>query len=680
MIEFRPKTMNEEFILNNNIYYVEFIIYTGGVMKNLLRFFLFLVLISFISVQVSAQAPDFNWVKQFGSTGVDIGHSIAVDQIGNTYLTGEFAATVSFGGDILTSAGNVDFYLVKMDTLGNPIWAKRGGGTLTDRGYGLTLDEVGNIYVTGHYFGAADFSGTNLTSAGNLDNIVAKYDNAGNLIWIRDGKSVSQVSSRGIALDDNANVFIAGYFGSTTVDSVNFDGFKILTNGGRDIFLAKYNNAGEIQWAQSAGSSSSGEEGRGLTIDLDGNPIMVGIFVDTANFGGTQLFSNGGSDIFIAKFNTSGTLLWVKNAGGPGTDAADGVGIDSMGNIYVTGYFDSTATFGTTQITGVDGDEMFLAKYDPDGNLIWVRSAGGSLTDRGNDLTVTPGGYSYIAGRFNGTAVFDTITVVSAGGDDIFVAYYDPSGDVEWVHRAGGTALDYGNAITVDIVGNCYISGYFRETALFDTMSFVSAGGQDIFVAKIGDVTIPVELISFNAEIVNNNVHLSWTTATELNNSGFDIERSTDKYNFNKIGFVEGKGTTTETNSYSFIDGTVSNGTYSYRLKQIDFDGSFAYSSIIEVSTIIPGSFNISDNYPNPFNPTTNIRFNLPVESKITLKIFNSLGELVYGLSNLEYSAGTHILNINAAGFSSGVYFYSVQVNGADGSSMISNSKMVLLK
>lgn len=651
-------------------------------MQNLIRLFSLTVLVVVLPIRLSAQAPDFNWVKKFGSTGLDIGHSIAVDNLGYTYLTGEFTGTVSFGDTSLISAGNVDFFLVKLDTLGNVMWAQRGGGTLTDRGYGLTLDDDRNIYVTGHYFGTADFSGTNLTSAGNLDNLVAKYDNNGNLIWIRDGKSVSQVSSRGITLDASGNVFVAGYFGSATVDSVNFDGVKILTNGGRDIFLAKYNNAGAIQWAVSAGSAASGEEGRGLAIDLDGNIVMVGIFVDTANFSGTQLISNGGSDIFIAKYTTTGTLLWIKNAGGPRTDAADGVGIDSLGNIYVTGYFDSTAFFGTTQITGVDRDEVFLAKYDSNGNLIWVKSAGGALIDRGNDMVVTRGGISYIAGRFNSTATFDSITVTSSGLNDIFVAMYNSEGNILWVKRAGGTAEDYGNAIAVDVVGNCYISGYFRETALFDNISLSSAGVQDIFVAKIGDVTIPVELVSLKADVINNTVRLSWITASELNNLGFEIERASTSHlqGWMKIGFVDGNGTTTSTHSYSFTDANVSNGTYYYRLRQIDLDGSSTYSQIINVEIGVPVSFEVMQNYPNPFNPETNVSFNLPATANVTITIYNLLGQTVEIIANKIFDAGRHNVKFNAASLTSGIYFYEVQVKGIDGSLNNSVKKMTLIK
>lgn len=650
-------------------------------MQNLIRFFSLFVLIAVFSIRVNAQVPDFNWAKYFGSTGLDIGHSIVVDLLGNTYLTGEFTGTVNFGGISLTSAGNVDFFLVKLDTIGNTIWAKRGGGTLTDRGYGITLDHMGYLYVTGHYFGAADFSDTTLTSSGNLDNFVAKYDTSGNLIWIRDGKSVSQVSSRDITLDPSGNIFVAGYFGSATVDSVNFDGVKITTNGGRDIFLAKYNNDGVIQWAVSAGSSLSGEEGRSLAVDLDGNPVMVCVFADTANFSGTQLISYGGNDIGIVKYNTaSGALIWAKNAGGTGGDAPDAVSIDVLGNIYLTGYFDSTATFGTTQITGIDGDEVFIAKYNNSGDLIWVKSAGGSLLDRGNDLMVTPDGYSYITGRFNGTATFGTTNITSAGDNDIFIAKYDPAGELEWVKSAGGTLADYGNAITVDIVGNCYVSGYFRGTAVFGTFNFTSAGAQDIFVTKIGNAIIPVELVSFKADLINDDVYLAWITATELNNSGFEIQRSADKINFNKIGFIEGKGTTTETQTYLFIDKGLSHGSFHYRLKQIDFDGTSQYSQIVSVDVGAPIVFEVLQNYPNPFNPETMISFNLPVTSDINVTVYNLLGQIVDVVADARFDAGKHNIVFNGAALTSGVYFYEVNAKGIDGSLSNSVKKMMLLK
>lgn len=195
---------------------------------------------------------------------------------------------------------------------------------------------------------------------------------------------------------------------------------------------------------------------------------------------------------------------------------------------------------------------------------------------------------------------------------------------------------------------------------------------------------IPVELVSFNAILQNNGVHLSWITASELNNMGFDIERLQDYKitklkDWNVIGFVEGKGTTTETNHYSYVDKDLTTGTYSYRLKQIDFDGSFSYSDIVSVE-IHPNTFSLFQNYPNPFNPKTIISFNLPDEGFLSLKIYNIQGEFVEVLSEGFKSAGTHNIEWAAAGYSSGVYFYSINFELSSGLKFSEVKKMILTK
>jgi hypothetical protein len=191
---------------------------------------------------------------------------------------------------------------------------------------------------------------------------------------------------------------------------------------------------------------------------------------------------------------------------------------------------------------------------------------------------------------------------------------------------------------------------------------------------------LPVELTSFTAKIIAGNVNLEWKTATELNNNGFEIQRSVDKVNFGTIGFVQGKGTTTTPQSYSYIDKSKINGVLYYRLKQIDFGGKYDYSSVIEVKNDVPAEFSLSQNYPNPFNPTTSIKFALPVDSKVTLQVYNMVGQVVAALADGNYSAGTQYITFDASSLTSGIYIYSVKAIGVDGSSMYSAKKMTIIK
>ncbi len=196
----------------------------------------------------------------------------------------------------------------------------------------------------------------------------------------------------------------------------------------------------------------------------------------------------------------------------------------------------------------------------------------------------------------------------------------------------------------------------------------------------ITDNPLPVEFTSFSAVTDKRIVTLKWITATETNNSGFVIERSAGKDSFSKIGFVEGHGTTTEPSVYSFPDYQVSTGNYSYRLKQLDQDGTFHYSNIIEVNIDVPQHFSLDQNYPNPFNPSTVIRFELPVDANVALELYNDLGQKVDDIVKGNFSIGLHNVNYNAVKISNGIYFYKLTAKGIDGSVIQAVRKMVLLK
>ncbi|MBS1518846.1 MAG: T9SS type A sorting domain-containing protein [Bacteroidetes bacterium] len=187
---------------------------------------------------------------------------------------------------------------------------------------------------------------------------------------------------------------------------------------------------------------------------------------------------------------------------------------------------------------------------------------------------------------------------------------------------------------------------------------------------------LPVELSSFTSAVSGNNVTLSWTTASETNNSGFDIERSTVSGAWSKVGNVNGNGTSTTSHDYTFSDRNLASGNYSYRLKQIDFNGNFEYFNLTnEVNIGIPNRFELSQNYPNPFNPSTKINYNLPVDGDVSIKIFDISGKEVMTLVNEVKTAGYYSVSFNASSLSSGIYFYTL--NAGDFSS---TKKMTLIK
>ncbi len=215
--------------------------------------------------------------------------------------------------------------------------------------------------------------------------------------------------------------------------------------------------------------------------------------------------------------------------------------------------------------------------------------------------------------------------------------------------------------------------------AVIDTMNVFAAqsGG---FYKLDSPYFLPVELSSFNAKIIDNKALLEWTTATEVNNQGFEIEMSNDNQSFNKLAFIPGFGTSAEQHSYSYkVENLLSEKNY-FRLKQIDFDGTFSYSNVIELDGTLPSEFYLAQNHPNPFNPSTTIQFSLPVEGNVKIQLFNLLGEKVKEITNQDFSAGVHTINFTADNLSSGTYLYLLEAKGANGEIYSNTKKMLLLK
>ncbi|MDZ7626379.1 MAG: T9SS type A sorting domain-containing protein [Ignavibacteriaceae bacterium] len=233
------------------------------------------------------------------------------------------------------------------------------------------------------------------------------------------------------------------------------------------------------------------------------------------------------------------------------------------------------------------------------------------------------------------------------------------------------------------------ISSTNYQFAIVDSMNQFAAQGNGFYKLD-SQFFIPVELASFAAQLIDNDVLLNWVTATELNNQGFEIERSFDNENFDKIGFVPGFGTTTEMKSYSFRISDVSAGIQYFRLKQIDFDGTTTIYNSVEVTGPVPNTFVLNQNHPNPFNPSTTISFSLPVEANVNVKLFNMLGQEVAQIADGNFQAGNHNVEFsaiggsasggNASSLSSGAYIYTLEATGVNGANFKSTKKMLLLR
>lgn len=230
-----------------------------------------------------------------------------------------------------------------------------------------------------------------------------------------------------------------------------------------------------------------------------------------------------------------------------------------------------------------------------------------------------------------------------------------------------------GNSLAV------FASGFLNPSANQNGAPFgLFAALSNGTVVQLLPGVVPVELSSFRATVNGKTVSLNWTTVTETNNRGFEVQRKSSDNDFVSVGFVNGKGTTTQIQNYSFTDTNLPVGSYAYRLKQIDFDGTFEFSKVVEVYVVAPREFSLEQNFPNPFNPSTMISFSLKTDADVSLKVFNLLGQEIATLVNRRLTAGIQQVRFNAESLTSGVYFYRIDAKGIDGTNFSSTKKMIL--
>ena len=385
--------------------------------------FLLILLLFSLNIKLFAQAPEWQWAAQAGGSDWATGLGITIDDVGSSYVTGWFEGTVTFGFYSLTSSGGSDIFVAKMDAGGNWQWVTQAGGSLLigESGYGITIDNAGSIYVTGCFGGTASFGSYSLTSSGSSDIFVAKMDAIGNWLWATKAGGNDGDKGYGITLDDAGNSYVTGYFEETAT----FGSYSLNSSGYVDIFVAKMDTDGNWLWATKAGGSWH-DQGYGIIADSE-SCYVTGRFGETATFGSYSLNSNGYVDIFVAKMDVNGNWLWAIQAGGCDWDGVNGITIDDIGNIYVTGGFEGTASFGFYSLLSSGDIDIFVAKIDVGGNWLWAVKAGGIHADKGNEITLDDAGNCYVTGGFRGTAVFGSYSLTSNGWVDIFVAKLNSS-------------------------------------------------------------------------------------------------------------------------------------------------------------------------------------------------------------------------------------------------------------
>lgn len=363
------------------------------------------------------------WSKQFGDMGDQRATGIAVDSAGDAVIVGSYYGSVDFGGGALTSAGNSDIFVAKIDANGNHLWSKRFGDVSSQYGTAVSVDSAGNTVITGYFYGSVDFGGGSLTSAGGDDIFVAKFDANGNHLWSERLGGTGMESGKAVAVDNAGNVFVTGGLGG----EADLGGGLLASAGGQDAFIIKLDGNGNHLWSRRFGDGQD-QVGNGIAVDAStGSAVFTGSFAGSVSFGGGALASAGGQDVFVAKLDANGNHMWSKRFGNGQDQVGRTVAIDGGGNVVFTGNMAGAADFGGGPLASAGGQDAFVVKLDASGNHLWSKRFGDGQDQVGDGVAVSGStGKITVTGYFYGSVDFGAGALSSTGGIDVFIAAFDP--------------------------------------------------------------------------------------------------------------------------------------------------------------------------------------------------------------------------------------------------------------
>ncbi len=468
-----------------------------------LRFITLLIFVLLFNFgKINSQS--FQWAKDIKSVGFDEAFDLVTDTDGNTYVAGMIEFDTDFGNNvILQSAGIHDNFLAKYDPIGKLVWAKRAGGKGGDKIQSIALDGKGHLLVTGEFEDTCYWDAIMKVTAGpGINNMfIAKYDTSGSVIWVRNISCTSPAHTRGygITCDAIGNVYACGGTkGETYFDSI----FLFTTAGDYDGFIVKLDPNGNFCWARRMGGVES-DKANGIVSDNNSSIYVSGYFVGAADFSSNvSLNGRGRTDIFLAKYDTAGTLQWAKQAGGNGFDRGRDITFNVNGQIILTGEF-QTGYFGANMAYSRGNQDMFLAAYNDYGDNLWVVSGGGVEDDIGRGVSHDGTGNIYVIGDYADSGIFPPASIISNGFSDVFLACYNSSGsNLNWIRSMGGNENDRGRGVGTDLAGNISICGEYVDSASFGSLNLIGDTQLDIFVIRI----VPGSFCSTQVSVVTQNI------------------------------------------------------------------------------------------------------------------------------------------------------------------------------
>ena len=656
-------------------------------------FFIFLPLFSFSQI--------YNWSGSFGSYSAESGNAIDIDASGNTFIVGKYRNTVDFdpgnGAFLMTSEGESDIFILKLDANGQFLWVKGIGGSSFDYANDIKVDANGDLFITGVFKNTVDFdpgsSTHNLTSNGQYDAFVLKMDNNGNHIWSVSYGGGGYDYGKEIDVDSFGNIWVIGSFRNTVDFNPGSATSDKTSVGGEDIYVLKLNFLGNFLSVQTMGGTDN-DNPLSLAIDAFGFLFVTGTFEGTADFNPgnttTNLSSSGSTDIFLVKLNFSGGLLFAKSFGGTGDDGATDIKIDANGNLLMTGYFSETVDFdpsnnGTTNLSSLGFEDAFTLKLNNLGDLVWAKSFGNNNFIRGNVVNYDSDGNIYTGGFFRGICDVDpgnnVIPINSNGFMDIVLQKLDPFGNFLSVMTLGASGDD--QIIDMKIINNeFFLCGTFMDQVDFNPSildnPLISNGDEDVFVLKFGtancspNATSPLYLsIDLDDQCQETTWELNATSGLTLYqggpydcdpNGGGNQANATIKDTFYLFayecyefilndaggnGLNNGSWELTDYNGNQIVQGSGNFGNQSIHSFFIEND----ISNTEEIESSME-EYNTGYPYPNP-SFENGIIYIPTYENDMKLKVFDFSGKLL-----LEKE--TALQNVELKGLKNGIYFISI--------------------
>ncbi|PAW87328.1 MAG: hypothetical protein B9S33_06445 [Pedosphaera sp. Tous-C6FEB] len=544
------------------------------------------------------------WVQQFGGPGNDVVRGMDTSADGTLNVGGSFRSSMTIGSTTLSTAGSDDWFVTKLDSAGVPLWSRKAGGNGSDLVHSLTTDALGNVLVVGSFSANATFNATTLINSGSTDMAVVKYDASGAQKWARSSANGQAIGGLEIQADTAGRLQIAGEFSG----SLPLDHLTVNSAGQTDIFIAALASTSPVinqqplggnvlagqnvtftvaatgtggvtyQWrlngtnivgatnasytianaaANAAGTydalvthafgsiasspatvsvipsanplpftfaqrygGTGAESVQGLARDAAGNSYLAGFFSGTLDLGTTNLVSAGGNDVFLAKLNPAGVVLWATSGGGPGDDIANGIAVAPNGEVLVCGYFQNNSVFGTNAaVTNIFDYAGFTARFSPDGSMRWVQTVINPLPEaaiiRNVSVAVDANGEAFVAGKGAGLFDFGSTNQISPGGNTAgYLVKYDANGNVKWIQNTGRPVNADQNAssyaVACDSAGNAYWGGRYGVGSAGNTFPAATnvivggvtltdgGGSQNGFVAKITGAGLPVWVRAVN--------------------------------------------------------------------------------------------------------------------------------------------------------------------------------------